>query len=175
MNYQEISIDNANHGVPEERVGGVSVAEWRFEMEAGNKAFATGKLDLAASHYQRSVRVAEELIRLSEDGHVDPGCAARAMFEARRNLSENYLRLGCIDDAVEALETGFMQICLRAAWPCTPGTVRKACVRKITDCLTEFVSLLERVHAPPAKILSAYALADEAQAQWRNLESAAWT
>ncbi|MEM8771327.1 MAG: hypothetical protein AAGD92_06740 [Pseudomonadota bacterium] len=154
-------------------IEGVSIAEWRHEMNAGNEAFASGDADIAAAHYWRAVSIAEELVRLAEQGLIDPGCAMRATLEARRNLSENYLRLGRIDNAVEALEINFMQFCLRAAWPCMPPPVRRACAGKIAESLSEFVRLLERTHASTAKILSVYAIAEEAQAQSRKLEDAA--
>ncbi|MEM8935554.1 MAG: hypothetical protein AAGC77_04015 [Pseudomonadota bacterium] len=173
MNYSidsDIYEQMGDHASEPVLPSGASVAEWRFAMDVGNKAFADGKLNTAANHYQRATRVAEDLLRLSQDGGIDPNCAARAVFESRRNLAEILLRLGQRDQAVDALEMGFMKFCVGAAWPCGAQPVRNACAHKIAESLEALVIMMERLETAPSKIISVYDTAEAAQSQWRKLD-----
>lgn len=151
---------------------GVSSAEWRFLMDAGNRAFASGDWGSAGDYFQQAVEVAEDLVALADQGRFDPACALRALANASENLSELYFRSGDRDAAANALECMFSLICVRLAWPCTSSDLRTGCCDRLDAARERLISLLERCGAPAEKISSIYLLAGRALEQGARLSAA---
>lgn len=142
---------------------GVSVSEWRFEMNAGNEAFVRGDHAAATAHFGNAQRLAGQMIAAADLGGFDPRCAVRILANSSQNLSEIYWRQGRIAEAVGAVEFPFALICLRIAWPCTSASLRAACFDYLDDVLFGFIALLERTQAPSAKITAAHTIAGQAR------------
>ncbi len=166
MNYQ-MKRHALNKSVPfsasqEDDAKDVSVAEWHFVMKAGNEAFSQGDPIGALGYFRQAASVADRMIAVAENGSFNPDCAVGALTRSRQNLSEIYLRLGQIDNAIAALESTFFQVCSRAALAKTASNLRLACFNNIDPALSDLVELLRRVDAPAEKIARAYSIASEA-------------
>lgn len=136
---------------------GVSFAEWRFETGAGNEAFACGEHETAAMHFDNAARIAERLAALARLGGADADCAVRALISARRNIAQNSLRLGFVDEAGSVLETMFLQLCAIAR---SPGSaLQEASARQIYNAAESLLVHLENNFASPGRLLAVQAIA----------------
>jgi len=149
-------------GAAVEEIKEVSVAEWHFVMNAGNEAFSERDPIGALGYFRQAASVADRMIVAAENGGFNPDCAVRALTRSRQSLSEVYLRLGQVDNAIASLESTFFQVCSRAALAKTAQSLRQVCFNNIEFALSELVGLLQRIDAPVEKIATAYSIASEA-------------
>lgn len=153
----------------DEEIKHVSVAEWHFVMNAGNEAFSERDPIGALGYFRQAASVADRMIAIAESGSFNPDCAVGALTRSRKNLSEVYLRLGQIDNAVASLESTFFQVCSRAALAKTSPDLRQVCFNNIEPALGDLVELLQRIDAPSEKLATAYSIASEACHHAENL------
>lgn len=153
----------------DEQIKDVSVAEWHFVMKAGNEAFSERDPIGALGYFRQGASVADRMIEVAESGSFNPDCAVGALTRSRKNLSEAYLRLGQVDNAVASLESTFYQVCSRAALAKTSPNLREVCFNNIESALGDLVELLQRINAPADKIATAYSIASEACYHSENL------
>ena len=150
--------------------GNVSFAEWRFETRAGHRAFGLGDYEKAAAHFAVAVMIAQRLAAVASLGGADPGCAVRALIAARRNVAENCLCLGLTEEADNALEMTFLQLCAVAKSPGSP--LQDACACQVSTAAATLMAQLKNKFTSPARLLAIQSIADETLDYVQSMEPA---
>ncbi|MEL6277268.1 MAG: hypothetical protein AAFR28_00120 [Pseudomonadota bacterium] len=157
--------DPAGAGSPIE----VSFAEWKYENRLAEEAADSGEFAKAARIFRTSASIAERFLWLADRGRFDPFCAVSSFVSSKEGEAGAYRSLSDREAFLASANQAFMQICLRAAWPCTSPLLRRACQDRISSLLDFVSKALNETASSPAKQLAARAIAEQSKRQSRQL------
>lgn len=139
------------------------LSRWRQEMTSGNDAFRQNKPGLALHFFEKATTIAEEMLISSLARDLYPDSALTALSQAKRNITEIYLRLGQLERAVSLKESFFEQLCGTAQTPHLSPSVRDIHLEGMMTALEDYIHLLDHLNAPLDRMTAAYAKANRIQ------------